>query len=355
MTKQRLDRARTIISEYNLDVMLFTDMKNVRYLTGFTGSDGAFMLTADDACFMTDSRYTTQASSQVGCSVIEYGQKVPGIVEQIRKQASKGRVGLESQVVTLDFHREIEQACGKSITLVPLADSTRLRGIKDESEIDLIEKSAVISASSLESIVDVIKPGASEADVALALEIASRRNGSEVKAFDFIVASGERGALPHGVASNKQIEADELITIDFGSCYEGYFSDETVNFALGDIPSKMSEIHDIVLKAHDRAIAAVTPGKSLREIDRVARDFIAAKGYDKNFGHGLGHGVGLDVHEWPRVSPLSDAEAEPGMVFTIEPGIYIPGVGGVRIEDIVVVTETGCRCLTQLPKTLRLI
>jgi Xaa-Pro aminopeptidase len=143
------------------------------------------------------------------------------------------------------------------------------------------------------------------------------------------------------------------VTLDFGSCYEGYFSDETVNFAIGNVDSELLEIHAIVLEAHDRAIASIKPGVPLKEIDRVARDFIADKGYDSFFGHGLGHGVGLEVHEWPRVSPRSDVSAQTGMVFTVEPGIYKPGLGGVRIEDIVVVTEFGSRCLTGLPKELR--
>jgi Xaa-Pro aminopeptidase len=216
-----------------------------------------------------------------------------------------------------------------------------------------MQTAADISARAFESILDSIRPGVSEKEVARELEISCLRFGSEMKAFDYIVASGERGAMPHGVASDKIIESGDVITIDFGSCHDGYFSDETVNLAVGEISPELKIIHEIVLNAHDLAINSIKPGIFLSEIDRIARDFISEKGYGTYFGHGLGHGVGLDVHEGPRVSPQSDACAEEGMVFTVEPGIYVPGLGGIRIEDMVVVTADGCRCLTRLPKQLQ--
>ena len=179
-----------------------------------------------------------------------------------------------------------------------------------------------------------------------------RRRGADARAFDFIVASGERGAMPHGRASDKLLCSGELVTIDFGAVKDGYHSDETVTVAVGRPSDRGREIHEIVRQAHDRAIAAVRPGISCRDLDAVARDYIREQGYDDYFGHGLGHGVGLDIHEKPVVSPRSDAVVEEGMVFTIEPGIYIPGFGGVRIEDTVAVTADGCVVLTQAPKEL---
>jgi Xaa-Pro aminopeptidase len=189
----------------------------------------------------------------------------------------------------------------------------------------------------------------------LELEIEMRRRGADAKAFDFIVASGDRGAMPHGRASDKLLRAGELVTIDFGAVKDGYHSDETVTVAVGRPSDRGREIHNIVRQAHDRAIAAVRPGISCRELDAVARDFIREQGYGSYFGHGLGHGVGLEIHEKPVVSPRSEAVVAEGMVFTIEPGIYVPGFGGVRIEDTVAVTANGCVTLTQAPKNLILL
>ena len=353
MLQNRLYKAIVIIKEHSLDAMLFTDMRNVRYLSGFTGTDGALVVAPDKACFLTDSRYVTQAEQQVECPKIEYKQKLNGIADYLSDSISHGKIGIEAHDLSVADFDELKSRCKSTIDLVPIKDSSVIRSVKDNDELVNIEKSAEISRKALESIVDFIKPGKTEREIALELEIASRKFGSDVKAFDFIVASGVRGAMPHGVASDKVVAEGELVTIDFGSCYQGYFSDETVNFALGKIDSELLRIHDVVLKAHDLAIAAIKPGVFLSSIDKIARDFIINKGYGEYFGHGLGHGVGLDVHEWPRVSPQSNACAEIGMVFTVEPGIYIPGLGGVRIEDMVVVTESGSRCLTNLPKILR--
>jgi Xaa-Pro aminopeptidase len=210
-----------------------------------------------------------------------------------------------------------------------------------------------LAAAAFEEILPMIRPGVVERDISLALEFAMKRRGAEEKSFDFIVASGERGALPHGVASQKKIQSGELVTIDFGARWQGYHSDETVTLAVGRVDPRLREIYDIVLDAHDRAMDMVRPGVPLREIDRIARDHIAERGYGEYFGHGLGHGVGLEVHEFPAVSPRSEEVAGEGMVITIEPGIYIPGLGGVRIEDMVKVTRDGHRRLTRLDKKFR--
>jgi Xaa-Pro aminopeptidase len=194
-----------------------------------------------------------------------------------------------------------------------------------------------------------------EAELALQLEFEMRRRGAEGRAFDFIVASGVRGAMPHGRASDKLMQAGELVTIDFGAVLDGYHSDETVTVAVGAISERQHKVYDTVLEAHDRAIAAVRPGITCKELDSIARSYIAEQGFGDYFGHGLGHGVGLEIHEKPVLSPRSDVVVEEGMVFTIEPGIYIPGFGGVRIEDTVVVTADGCRLLTTVPKRLQVL
>jgi Xaa-Pro aminopeptidase len=192
-----------------------------------------------------------------------------------------------------------------------------------------------------------------ERDISLALEYALKRRGGEEKAFDFIVASGPRGAMPHGVASERVIRDGELVTIDFGTRVRGYHSDETVTVAVGEVPRKLREIYTLVLDAHDRALKQVRPGVPLSELDGLARRHIGDGGYGDFFGHGLGHGVGLEIHESPTVSSRSEEIATEGMVITIEPGIYVPDLGGVRIEDMVLVTATGQRCLTRIPKDFR--
>jgi Xaa-Pro aminopeptidase len=230
-----------------------------------------------------------------------------------------------------------------------------LRVIKSMDELQLLARCSEIASEALLGVLASIKPGAREREVALALEFAMRRTGADDKSFDFIVASGPRGALPHGKAGDKVIQAGELVTIDFGAVYAGYHSDETVTVAVGTPDSRQMEIYTTVKDAHDKAMEAVRPGIGLKELDGVARQFIEERGYGAYFGHGLGHGVGLEVHEKPTVSFRSDQTAEEGMVFTIEPGIYIPGWGGVRIEDTVVVTMDGCRPLSKVPKQLMIL
>jgi Xaa-Pro aminopeptidase len=237
---------------------------------------------------------------------------------------------------------------------LPLQDEIQsLRLHKSANEIRLIETAAELNLAGFAEIRHMIRPGVREVEIALALEFALRKHGAEEKAFDIIVASGERGALPHGVASDKLLAEGELVTIDFGCRYSGYHSDETVTFALGCVADELRRMYDIVQEAHDRAIAAVAPGIVLAELDRIARDYIKGCGYAEYFGHGLGHGVGLAVHEAPVVASRSKAVAEAGMVFTVEPGIYVPGTGGVRIEDMVLVTADGHQVLTKIPKTLQ--
>jgi Xaa-Pro aminopeptidase len=232
-----------------------------------------------------------------------------------------------------------------------LSDELRsLRGRKDKDELRVMEAAARIAEEAFREILPQVRPGAVERDLALELEFAMRRRGAEDKAFPFIVASGERGALPHGAASERRLRAGELVTLDFGACLHGYQSDETVTLAVGEVPSRLRRIYDVVFEAQQRALALVGPGVPLVQIDRAAREFIAEQGFGDFFGHGLGHGVGLEVHEYPVVSSRSEDTAEEGMVFTVEPGIYIPDLGGVRLEDTIQVTTAGYRRLTHWPK-----
>ncbi|RNC69850.1 MAG: aminopeptidase P family protein [Desulfuromonadales bacterium] len=352
MLKDRVVKARGYVEKHDVEAFLFLNLSNVRYLAGFTGSDGALVVGRDSSWFLTDSRYTTQAAQEVsGCSNIEYRGKLEGIVSLLSDQGFR-RVGFEAEHTTVAFLNALADKL-PGVDLVPVGEELgQLRIVKEEKELGFLAETARIASESLLASLSGLKPGMSERDFALALEFAMRRAGADDKSFDFIIASGERGALPHGRASEKTISVGELVTIDFGAVLNGYCSDETVTVCLGEPNARQREIYGIVKEAHDRAIAAVKPGVGFRELDAMARGYIEEQGFGDRFGHGLGHGVGLDVHEKPVVSPRGEGIVEEGMVFTIEPGIYIPGWGGVRIEDTVAVTGDGCRLLTRVPKEL---
>lgn len=355
MLKDRILSAQGFLQRFDVDVLIFVNLCNIRYLTGFTGSSSTLVLGRDEGWFLTDSRYTTQASDEVsGFNIIEYRSQLEG-VSSLLKGISAKRAGFEAGHMTVAHYNELS-ATLPAVHFTPIGpELDHLRSVKDAEEVQLLASSAEIASTALLGILDSIRPGASERDVALALEFAMKSAGAEEKAFDFIVASGKRGALPHGKASDKVINSGELVTIDFGAVYNGYFSDETVTVAVGKPDERQREIYSIVKDAHDRALAAIRPGISFKELDALARDYIAEKGFGSNFGHGLGHGVGLEVHEQPVVSFRNEGLVEEGMVFTIEPGIYIPGWGGIRIEDTVVVTADGYRILTKVPKELQII
>jgi len=356
MVKDRATLGKAFLAENGLDALLFTQLSNIRYLSGFTGTDGVLVLTRQGDCFLTDSRYTAQARQQVCADDIrEYRLKLDGVVDYLLERGVK-RVGFESEIVSFGDYQRFKEKGGDALEWVPLGrDLRELRTVKESSEIALMESAAQLNAEAFESVLPQIAPGASEREIALALEFALKKRGGEEKAFDFIVASGERGAMPHGVASDKKLAKGELVTIDFGTRVGGYHSDETVTVALGEVTARHKEIYEVVLAAHDKAIERIRPGVSLREIDAIARDYISEKGYGDFFGHGLGHGVGLEIHEAPVLSSRTEDIAREGMVFTVEPGIYIPGFAGVRIEDTMLVTADGSRCLTQIPKKFKIL
>jgi Xaa-Pro aminopeptidase len=354
MVNNRSPQARQILRTQGLDALVFFSLPNIRYLCGFTGSDGALVVHAGGECFLTDSRYTTQARQQVAAGEIrQYRAKEEGVLAYLQEHNLQ-RIGFEAETLCFATVERLREQGSGVTTWIPLTrELADLRTLKTAEEIVELRRAARLNAAGFEEILPLIRPGVSEKEIALALEFALKRRGGEDKAFDFIVASGVRGAMPHGVATEKILAAGELVTIDFGTRVSGYHSDETVTLAVGEVAPRLREIYDIVLAAHDRALAAVRPGVALKEIDATARDYIAGCGYGDYFGHGLGHGVGLEVHEAPTVSPRSEAIAAEGMVFTIEPGIYVPDLGGVRIEDTIEVTADGCRLITCLPKEFR--
>ncbi len=353
MVNTRVIRAGEALISREIDGMVFTHLPNIRYLCGFTGSDGVLVVIGREAFFLTDSRYVTQAQEQVRADEIrEYRTKWDGVLDLL---SAKGvvRAGFEAEHLSYAAVDELRGKSAERHEWVPVTGAIKtLRAIKEDEEIACMAAAAELNAECFGEIRPLLRPGVAEREIALALEFAFKKHGAEDKAFDIIVASGVRGALPHGVASEKLLAAGELVTIDFGCRFRGYHSDETVTLALGAVPERLREIHSVVLEGQRRAMAAVRPGAALRVIDQAAREYIAEQGFGDFFGHGTGHGLGLEVHEFPSISPRSEEVAEAGMVVTIEPGIYIPDLGGVRIEDTVLVTAEGCRRLTRVPKGL---
>lgn len=355
MLKNRRAKLERFFTSHKIDAILFSNMLNIRYLSGYTGSEGALLLTRDRFWLLCDSRYTIQASAEVPDGEIRQFSEKQDAVKELINELQLQRIGFESAHTTVAAFMEFS---GKltGCELVPInSNLDQIRSCKDQDEIERLSGVARLASDAFLVISGLIRPGLSEVELARELEFEMRRRGADGRAFDFIVASGERGAMPHGVASEKLIRTGELVTIDFGAVKNGYYSDETMTVAVGNPDDRAREIYAIAKEAHDRAIAAVRPGLACRDLDAVARDYIHACGYGEYFGHGLGHGVGLEIHEKPTISPRSDMIIEEGMVFTIEPGIYIPGFGGVRIEDTLVVLANGCRLLTQVPKELMIV
>ena len=352
MLKSRRSSLDLFFEEYALDAVLITDIRNIRYLCGFSGTEGALLISRGAAWFLCDSRYTAQARAEVlGADVRECTLRLETLYALAVENGFK-RIGFEASHTSVTAFRKLAGVFSgiELIELGAVLDNVRL--CKDASEIELLSSVAILASKSLESVLNLIKPGVLESEIALELEFEMRRRGADGRAFDFIVASGVRGAMPHGGASDKAIQSGELVTIDFGALKDAYHSDETVTVACGEPGPRAREIHAIVKAAHDLAIEQVRPGLGCKELDAVARDHIRERGYGEYFGHGLGHGVGLEIHEMPTLSPRSEAVLKEGMVITIEPGIYIPGFGGVRIEDTLVVTSDGYRILTSADKQL---
>lgn len=349
---EKIQKLRSGFEHSGIDGMLITSTYNRRYMTGFTGSAGAVLISAEKALFITDFRYVEQASKQ--CEGYEIVKHTGAIFEEITEQAKKlgiTKLGFEQDHLTYSAYKAYEKAV--KAELVPVSGIIeKLRLIKTESEIKIIKVAADIADAAFKHILDVIRPGVTELEVSNELEFFMRKAGAASSSFDIIVASGHRSALPHGVASDKVIEKGDFVTLDFGAYYKGYVSDITRTVAAGEPEDKLKEIYNIVLEAQERGMEGIKPGMSGKEADALTRDYITEKGYGEYFGHSTGHGIGLEVHEGPGLSFKSDVILEPGMVVTVEPGIYIPGLGGVRIEDDILITKDHNETLTHSTKEL---
>lgn len=351
--KHRLDKLRKRLATQGLEALLIGSGYNRQYISGFTGSAGWVLVTASKSWFLTDFRYTVQAAEQVqGFDIVEHGPDPIATVGELLRGEGISSLGFEQEhAVYAQFVKWGKTLEG--ITLVPTPGLVEeLRMIKDESELSIMQEAADLADRAFQYIQGLIKPGMKESDIALELEVFLRTGGADSSCFDTIVASGERSALPHGVASSRIIGSNEFVKLDFGALYNGYCSDITRTVAVGEVSDKHREIYDIVLEAQLHALDHIRPGMTGKEADALARDVIAKYGYGDCFGHSLGHGLGMEVHEQPGLSKRSDTVLKPGMVVTVEPGIYMPGFGGVRIEDDVVITDSGIRILTSSTKQL---
>jgi len=347
---KRLEKVREVMKKHRLDGLLLTTIDNVRWLSGFTGSTGTVFLSGGRAYFLTDSRYTIQASEETrGFVVKEFSNILEGITK-IAKRFMIERLGFERRGILYQEYVNLRSAL-RNTKLVSLGvDLEEIRARKDKAEIGFLSQAIRIASRSFRQISEEIVPGASEKDLALELGISLRRNGSGTLPFEVIVASGPHAALPHARATNRRIRRGECVIVDFGASWKGYHSDTTRTFIAGKPSRKAISVYQAVKSAHDRAIEGIRPGMSAKEADGIARSYLREKGLGKFFRHGLGHGIGLNIHEAPLISPQSDSEIEEGTVVTVEPGVYIPGWGGVRIEDMVLVRGSGCEVLTSSMK-----
>lgn len=351
----------------NAEAFFVSDPFNRRYLSGFTGSAGYLLITASHAWLLTDFRYEEAARQEApDFEIVRYGtggaqnsEGSGGLYEallSLLQAEGIRRLAFESASMSFAQHRQMTASL-PGVELVPCEGVVEgLRRIKDEGEISLIREAVSVAEAAYNAVLPLIRPGVSEKAVALELEFLMRKSGAEAAAFDFIVASGERSSLPHGSPTDRRMQEGDFVTIDFGARVGGYNSDMTRTVVIRRADERQRQVYETVLAAQEAAIQAVKPGVTGAEIDRVARTIIERAGFGENFGHSTGHGVGLAVHEGPRLSPAGKEEMlEPGMVVTIEPGIYIPGWGGVRIEDTVLVTANGCEVLCRTDKGLMIL
>lgn len=348
----KLKKLRQALQQADLPALLVTSAHSRRYLTGFTGTAGVAVITANEAFFITDFRYTEQANDQIeGYEIIEQKTTLIEAVAQLVEDKQLTKLGFEQDAMTYaEYDRYANALKAELVPTSGLVEKIRL--IKTEDELTIIKQACKIADDAYEHILTFIKPGMTELEVSNELEFFMRKQGATSSSFDIIVASGTRSALPHGVATDKVIESGDFVTLDFGAYYNGYVSDVTRTLAVGEPSDKLKEIYQVVLDSQLLTLEKIKPGMTGKEADAISRDYIASKGYGEAFGHSLGHGIGLEVHEGPGLSSRSDVVLEPGMVITIEPGIYLPGIGGVRIEDDALVTETGVEKLTHTSKEL---
>lgn len=350
---RRLQRLRSRLGRLKLDAILITDGTNVRYMSGFTGDSSALLITPGDAVFLTDFRYVEQAAAE--CAGYEIVERRKGMAEAVARQARRlgvARLGVESGAMTLESADRLRSVL-KAAELVPTSGVVEnIRAVKDAAEVEAIRSCIAAAEKCFEHAKKFLVPGIRELDVAAEMEYFVRTLGFDGMAFPPIVAFGPRGSLPHARATDCRMRSGDAVLLDWGVAGAGYVSDLTRVLFHHKISPRFRRLYAVALAAQQRAIRGIRPGVSAKAVDAAARKHIERAGLGRRFGHGLGHGIGMQVHEGPTIGPLSSAVLKRGMVFTVEPGIYIPGFGGVRIEDDVLVTARGVEVLSHTPKRI---
>ena len=356
---QRVPRLRSRFEEAGCEAALITRMVNIRYLTGFTGTAALLLVLPEELHFVTDGRYRDRAAEELGRAGVDAAVHVGRTTDEQRsvvmeKVTGLARLGLEAEAVTWAQHRRFAAEWFPEIELVPTEDLVEdLRRVKDDGEIDRMAEAAAVADAALATCRSMLAAGVTEADFALALDFEMRRGGADGPSFETIVASGPNGAKPHHNPVARQIQPGELVVVDFGAQVDGYCSDMTRTLCVGEPASATARrMVEVVAESQRAGVDAVVAGAEARAVDEACRSIIADAGWADAFLHSTGHGVGLEIHEAPRVSSASTDTLESGYVVTVEPGVYLPEHGGVRIEDTVVVTTEGCRTLTNAPKDL---
>ena len=354
----RQDRLREHLATTRFDALLVSHLPNIRYLCGFTGSAGLLLIQESGSVFFTDVRYDTQAHEEVKAAKVFIARKasLAPLGELLAKRRKRGRgwvLGIESEHFTVLEKKRLAELTPSAVRLKDAPSIVeRFRMVKDEVEIGLIRNAVKLGARIFERGLEVLRPGVKEVDVAAEMELAARRGGADRMSFDTIIASGARSALPHGRASLQPIRRGAFVVCDFGVILSGYCSDQTRTVWVGPVPEDARRSYEAVREAQLAAVEAVRPGIAVGEVDGAARKVLRNAGLGRYFTHSTGHGVGLEIHESPRVATGQQEVLKPGMVITIEPGVYFPGKWGVRIEDMVAITARGCEVLTPTSKQL---
>lgn len=351
----RIEKIKAILDELKLDAFYITHIPNIRYITGFSGSSAFVVITKNKDYFLTDFRYKEQSAKQVKGFEIRVNYLSSEELKKIFMEAGIKTAGFESTHLTVHQLENLQKSFPE-VKFVPVAERIeKLTMVKTPEEIKKITKAVEITDKTFSKMLELIKPGMSEKDVSAEISYWHKKYGADNNSFEPIVASGVRGCLPHGIASDKIIESGEMVTLDMGCIYEGFCSDLTRTISVGEPSDEMKKIYNIVLESQLKAISAAKTGITTKELDATARDYINQKGYGDKFGHGLGHGLGIEVHEMPSVSQRMDMKLPEGVVVTIEPGIYVENLGGVRIEDDVLIKNGGAEVLNKSPKELIII
>jgi Xaa-Pro aminopeptidase len=348
----RLSKIREKIKDLNIDGIIINNPENRRYLSKFSGSSGALLISADTAVIITDFRYWEQVAQEVSdFNLHKQGPNLWQSIISLIQELQWTKVGFEAGTLTYQEYQTLCSLAPTHLQFVPLNDLVeQQRSVKDEQEIAILAKAAQITDGALAKTLSIIKPGLKERELALEFDYQLRLQGASGNSFTTIAISGERSALPHGVPSEKEIVKGDLVLIDCGALYNGYCADLTRTMVVGNATAEQKRLYQIVLHAQELALDYLKAGLVGADVDKVARQFLTQQGYGDKFGHGLGHSVGLNIHESPRLSITEQNRIPAGAVITVEPGVYLPGWGGIRIEDLVVVGQTGIRNLTSSPK-----